>query len=310
MDRPPNENGDVAQIVCNTKCVPTFTRIANRSVKQPCSKEIYNDMSCLLERPRESSFYEVIDWDALYDHITDYTRRLEKAVMGDVSLSRDIQTLYTFGPFPLEKDWGESRPPQYAILDIQPLTNRDDYKFCQDLILKIYISRGIGAKGKKKQVIGHISLHPKLPKYYQNRLRTHDGCGYFPKTNANANGGEGDSPFQYVIESVKWKSIEFKSTNPLRPYLPMVADPDHPGMFIPVTGPFPQVDKAEFPDPSHPMTDAEKALLQSIHKRIANHFIRLWNTVFQVGSANLPKVRRTLGGGKRRKTRKLKPSRK
>lgn len=290
---------------CSTKCVPTFVKVSNRSVKKHCSKNQYNGASCLLERPREASFYDTIDWNVLSTHIDKYTRAVEQTIMEDNDLSRDIQILYTYGPFPLERDWPDRRRPvQYAVMDIRPEINRDDYKFCNDLILKIFINRGIGASGRKKQVIGHISLHPRLPKYYQSRLRDHDGCGYMTKQGEN--GGARDSPFQYVIESVKWKSMELKSNNPFRPYAPMFADEAHPGTFLPIEDSFSQVDMADFPVD---MTAAEKELLKSIHVRIGNHFIRLWNTVFQVGAANLPKVRRNVGGF-RRKTRKVRPSRK
>jgi hypothetical protein len=301
---------NIALEECDEECIPSYSKNTNRSVQKICAPELLSPSTCLVPRSREASFYDAIDWKVLKENLKKYTTLFETTLMEDEALAEDIQTLYTYGPFNRTE-----RPKLYALLTVDPVNN-DDFKRCDNLILKITIDRGIYAEGKKKkQVIGHISLHPKLPKFYRDTRRSRDGCGYYKRPDPNNLDTDNDSPFQYVIESVKWKSIEFQFTNPLRPYLPIFADAENPGKFLPVYDTFPQVGMPGFPDgpgKNESITRAEKDLLQFIHIRILNIFIVLWNTVFQVGSANFPKLRRTIGGSRRklRKTRKLKPSRK
>jgi hypothetical protein len=293
---------------CDEECIPSYSKNTNRSVQKFCAPELLSASRCLVARPSEASFYDAIDWKVLKENLKAYTTVFEKTLMENEFLAEDIQKLYTYGPFGRTE-----HPEKYALLTVEPVNN-DDYKRCDNLILKIYIDRGIYTREKKrKQVIGHISLHPKLPKFYRNTRRSRDGCGYYKRFDPNNLDTDNDSPFQYVIESVKWKSIEFQFTNPLRPYLPIFPDAKHPGEFLTATGLFPQVMMNGFPDgPENPpsMTNREKDLLQVIHSRILNTFIVLWNTEFLVGSKNSPKLRRTVGGRQRRKTRKSKPSRK
>ena len=305
---------------CDVPCVPVLTKRSNRTVKKHCRRSQYNASRCLVEREREKSFYEAIQWDVLIENLPAYMKLFEKKIVSDHTLAEDIQKLYTFGPFPPESERGARRPPNYAEIDIRVVSNRDDFRLCNDIIMKIIVTRGIGAKGKQRQFISHISLHPKLPKYYESSSGRYDGCGYFVR--GNADGGEGDSPFQYVIESVDWKSKPFGFADPHRPYQPLFAEPEVPGTFHPITTsqPFPQLDDHPF---FESMPKEQKALVRSVHDRIAGHFIQIWNNELQVGfdlvtetergpvTVAIPKIRRNVGGSrKKRNTRKFKPSRK
>lgn len=288
---------------CDEQCVPVFYKNTNTSVQKRCSEELLSDTQCFRERPKEDSFYKVIHWNRFIDNLDSFQSYFESVLMSDLALCEDIVKQYTFGPYPPESNWGKRRPETYAVLDLNVQKN-DDFQHCKNILLKLYINRGIAAKGKKKQVISHISLHPRLPKYYRDTRRSRSGCGYYKKLPTNT--ATDISPFQYTIETVKWGMSEFRASDPMRPFVPLYVNPEDPGSFLPLALPFSAMFQEHFPNgPGTSMSEEEKIRLNSIHTRIVNHFINTWNTVFLKGTNTLPALRNRSSGGKR-KTRKRK----
>ena len=209
-------------------------------------------------------------------------------ILADIPLTKDIEKLYGHGPLQ-EKD--ERRRNTYAEYKFK-LVENDDYKQCDNLILKVMLFRGPIPKGKQSKVLFHISLHPKLPQYVRDTRRSRSGCGFYKKTPANAAAAGADipedtnSPFGYAIESIDWDGPLMTAMNENRPWLPLLVDPRDPGTFRRNTARFETLFKEDFTDgrdSKTPLPDLE--LVNKVHKAIYNKFIDSWNNVWVPGVA-------------------------
>ncbi len=260
-------------------CVPVFQKNTNPNIKKACSADTLTPAKCLLERESETTFYDVVDWSILRANIRQYVSFFLAELNKDIALVKQIEELYEYGPL-FKKNSGK-----LAVFDFKIIEN-DDYKHCANLILKILLNRGITVKGKQKQVLCHISLHPKLPKYYRDTRRSRSGCGYYKKLPDEAVVADEDvnSPFGYTIESLDWKGPLIESNNPNSPWLPFLVDTRDPGMFRRNLSQFDILSKEGFTDgrsEDTPLPDLE--LVGRVHKGIYNKFIDTWNNKWLPG---------------------------
>lgn len=306
---------------CTIDCVPEFRSNTNPAVVKVCEAERVTREKCFLERERDRSFYAALNWNVLANSIKAYSEIFFETLRSDEEFLRDITTLYTYGPYVPPDTKPGKRPEMFAEFNLEPVKG-DDFTFCKNLVLKLSLVRG-PKKGSKE--IAHISLHPARPKYTRDTLRSRSGCGYYPKTtNANRAAGEDDvSPFVYVIELIDWTGKPFRGSNPFRPTKSVVPNPEEPGTFRPIDGPFQTIFQDGFTDSSSrspdTLTPEKRALLNSVHMRLYSKFVDFWNTTMQEGIAGvgsgsgavrgaLPSIKQT-GGGARRKKRTQKQTR-
>ncbi len=198
----------------------------------------------------------------------------------DIALTKQVEELYGYGP--LQEKTKRGKYAEYRF----KLVENDDYKQCDNIILKVFLYRGPVEKGKQSKPLFHISLHPKLPKYVRDRLRSRSGCGFFEKHPGEAanEAEEENSPFGYTIESLDWDGPVLDSTNPNSPWLPLLVDPRDPGSFRRNLDRFEILFKEGFTDgrkASSPLPDLE--LVNRVHKGLYNKFIDTWNSKWLPG---------------------------
>lgn len=325
-NRGPEDSGvaDPTANVCAIDCVPEFRNDTDPSVVKVCEPERLTREKCFLERERDRSFYSAINWKVLADSIKAYSEIFFETLKADEEFLRDITTLYTYGPYIPPDTKPGKRPERFAELNLEPVKG-DDLKFCNNLVLKLSLDRGLNPKkGAREKQIAHISLHPPKPKYIRDTRRSRSGCGYYPKTtNANRAAGDDDvSPFVYVIELLEWTGKPFRGSNPLRPTKSFVPNPDVPGTFLRIDGSFETIFKEGFTNSSDRSPETlppEKLnLVNSVHMRLYSKFVEFWNTTMLEGYAGegsgagaakgaLPSIKQTGGGArKKRYTRKQK----
>lgn len=304
---------------CDINCVPEFQNDTTRSLVKVCAPDRVTKEKCFLERDRDKPFYTAINWTVLADTIKAYSEVFFESLRSDEEFLRDVTTLYTYGPYIPPDTKPGKRPEFFAEFTLEPVKG-DDFTFCKNLIVKISLVRGLKTGPKQ---IAHISLHSQRPRYIRDTRRSRSGCGYYEKTtNANRAATEKDvSPFVYVIELIDWKGKPFRAANPFRPVKPFRPNPDAPGTFLPIDGPFPTVFQDGFTDGADraatPLPPEKLDLLNSVHMRLYSKFVDFWNTTMQQGVAGvgsgsgavkgaLPSIRQTGGGARKRRTHKHK----
>lgn len=313
---------------CDKPCVPQFIKNDKNDVVKECPEQLWSEALCFREREQDKSMYAAVDWSTLATTIKGYFDRFLESVMEDEELGEQIVKAYTYGPFPPESKWNAmgGRPATWAFLESK-LVKNPDYDKCDNITIRIVLNRG-PVKGRQKQEIAHISLHPERPKYIREELRSRSGCGYFPKrTNANRNARPEDiSPFMYTVETIEWRGKEIRDDNPNRVNLPLFADPDAPGMFLPLGARrFEKLFTAGFTngraEEKLPIDPEQLARVNAVHTAIYSKFVTFWNTKMLEGIAGnsldpataaltaLPSIRKSALGGKRTRKQKQKHKR-
>lgn len=279
---------------------------------------------CFLDRDSERAFYTAIDWSVLKENIPNYMNYFLAQIVSDTALTKEIETLYGYGPLQEKK---EGRRDNYAEFRFK-LVENEDYKFCNNLILKVLLYRGDIARVKQSKVLFHISLHPKLPDYVRNKLRSRSGCGYYKKPSANAAAAgagapeEENSPFGYAIESIDWDGPLLTADNVNRPWLPLLADARVPGTFKRNPARFETLFKEGFTDGRKEGKELPNLdLVNKVHKDLYNKFIDTWNNAWLPGIPGrtsaagevleeaLPRLYRAAGGTRKRRRRRQKQTR-
>ena len=115
----------------------------------------------------------------------------------------------------------------------------------------------------------------------------------------------------YTIELIDWFGTEIRNTNPFRIKKAFQPNPEAPGTFLEMDGPFSTLYKEGFTNGANrsgaPLTADKLNLLNSVHSQLYSKFVEFWNTKMLAGAGDLPSIRRMEGGSrKKRQTRKLK----
>lgn len=320
-----SEGENIALQPCHVDCVPAFRKNTNPNIIKECPLDMLTPTKCFVDRETERAFYDAIDWSVLKDNITNYMNYFLTQIAADIPLTKDIEKLYGYGPLQEKK---EGRRDKYAEFRFK-LVENEDYRECNNLILKVSLYRGDIAKGKQSKVLCHISLHPKLPVYVRNKLRSRSGCGFYkkPEVNAAAAAGAGageeeNSPFGYAIESIDWDGPLMTAEDANRPWLALLADTRVPGTFRRNPARFETLFKADFTDGRKEDRDLpDLKLVNDVHKGIYNKFVETWNTTWLPGVEGrasaagevleqaLPRLLRTAGGTRKRRRRRNKTRR-
>ena len=312
---------DPALEQCDQACVPAFQKNGTAGIRKECPEELWSETLCFRERDQDKSLYAAVDWGMLATTIQAYVDRFLQALQNDEELSEEIVKTYSYGPFPPESKWNAmgGRPATWAFLESKLVRNAD-YEKCDNITIRILLNRG-PVKGRQKQEIAHISLHPPLPKYIREERRSRSGCGYFPKrTNANRTAKPEDiSPFMYTVETIEWRGKEIRDDNPNRIHLPFIADPDQPGMFLPLgerrfNTLFREVFTNGRAEDKLPIDPDQLARVNDLHRKIYSKFVAFWNTTMLEGipatgsnaTTALPSIRASTTGGKRTRKQKRK----
>lgn len=218
--------GNTSLEPCETRCVPEFQKNENPNIKKQCDPSLLTDDLCFLEKDAEKIFYDAIDWKILKENINTYMGYFIEELNQNEKLGRLIQQVYKFGPIPNEVGVTVRR---FARLGFQIIAN-DNFRFCDNIVVNINLNTG-----KRTQAIAHISLHPKLPVYYREKLRKRSGCGYYQRSATGVESKEVEElfgPFHYVIDTLYWKNPVFPSTSKDVPFTRFNPDPRKPGLFL------------------------------------------------------------------------------
>lgn len=233
-----SESTNVAVKPCdpNIPCVPYFFKDNEPDVKKECPNTLLRD--CYKPREKDINFYNQVNWQLLTTYFEEYMKLFAVRLSQDRDIAKLLQETYTYGPFPPEREWETTTiPPYYAFIEARVIKN-DDYERCFNLMANITINRGAAARGGiTEQIISHISLHPRQPKYYRDTLRSRSGCGYYNRPDG-CRLGEGEEshptdsgPFHYTINTVTWGEKEISCEGP---NLEFQVDEERQGYFLPV----------------------------------------------------------------------------
>lgn len=229
-------------------CVPRFHKNSNGSLATECDDSLVSAERCYKERMSETPFYEAINWDYLAENIEQFMNIFVQRINYDEPLSRFIQNAYIYGPLP---DPRNPKPIKYVRAELE---KNDDWNKCQNIIVKFTLPVGEFKRGFS---LGHISLHPKLSKYYRDKTRSRSGCGYYKKEGAcgstdvgkssaaaaaaPASAGAGPSvcngdacsgPFHYKVDSLFYRDKGFHCDRDMIPFIQFHVDPQNPVRFI------------------------------------------------------------------------------
>jgi hypothetical protein len=151
----------------------------------------------------------------------------------------------------------------------------DNSKHCGDILMvvELYINQPI-KKQKQRCRLFHISLHPKLPKYYYSSRRSRSACGYYESSGDDE--GDRSGPLHYKIYTLQWcngKGIGKSMREDERPYKPLLPHKGNGYMFEHDEQPFYLLNRERFDLDATTLAD-----LNTMHNIIYNHFVRCWNT--------------------------------
>lgn len=231
---------------CAHKCVPYYFKDTEPEKHYECPE--VNPRTCYKPRLQDESFYRSIKWDALLRNIEEYMTIFAQQISESREISDLMREVYKYGPYPLS-ELKDGMPIDYAFFETK-IEQNDDSKHCYNILIRFVINRGITVKGRKKQEIAHISLHPRAPKFYRDSSRSRSGCGYYerPEEYLLEEGQESHpsdtGPFHYVIDTFYWGD---EGRHIDRPTLEFGIQEERGGAFMPKleSGFSPSVD--EFP---------------------------------------------------------------
>jgi|688.fasta_scaffold197606_1 hypothetical protein len=114
-----------------------------------------------------------------------------------------------------------------------------------------------------KDLLFHISIHPKAPKYYKKPGTRTASCGYYSKS---SEGSQGTGAFHYKIERLANRTTtSFKN----KPYKKFKTADDSPGNFI--------EDEEDFVVSDDRLKPNAPVDLHKLHNFFYNKFIEFWN---------------------------------
>jgi hypothetical protein len=233
-------SGNLSRSPCDPQipCVPYFFNDRDPLIRKDCPTTLLQQ--CYKPRAKDIFFYNGVNWQLLTKHFEEYMKLFAERLSENREIAELLQQTYTYGPFPPEEEWPtSSRPTNYANIEARVIKN-DDYNRCYNLMANLVLNRGVAARpGITEQIISHISLHPRQPKFYRDTLRSRSGCGFYNRPDGCRLGENEEShptdsgPFHYTINTVTWGEKEISCEGPNMEFQ-VDEDPSRQGYFLPV----------------------------------------------------------------------------